>query len=97
MIRIQKWNQLRTKCFNIRLITTWFRFGIQFNREYSGTVKGTYLGVHLVIETPFRFINIGNDVLGTIRMFIPSIYTLNEMLKQRLYYKQVYLRMKRNL
>lgn len=77
MIRIQRWNMLRTKCFNIRA----FNFGFQFNREYWADLTGFYIGVKCCIELPVK--------PWRIYFFIPSIETLNMALFQGWNYKRL--------
>lgn len=98
MISIQQWDSLRTKCFNIRI----GRFKLILNRQFTSVANnymrtsqdGKYLGLRVELITPFRFNPIGDTCLGRIKFFLPSIYTLNEMLRQRKYYKDVYKRLK---
>ena len=88
MIKIQRWNMLRTKCFNIRLIK-FIRFGLQLNREFYGSINGGYIGLNVVIEIPFNPFRI--------KFFIPSIESLESIFKDnRKYKKERYLRLSIN-
>lgn len=66
MFKIQRWDRLRTKCFNFRFNK--IRLGFQFNREYLGTVEGEYIATKFVLEIPFK--------PWEIRIIVPSIKLL---------------------
>lgn len=67
-IRVQKWDMLRTKCWNIRFAG----FGFQFNRAYEVDLSGQYIGVNCCIELPWK--------PWRVRFSIPSINTIESIL-----------------